>query len=213
MNVSLYFKQYFVKQHTPIPILHLFALETMNARYPELRWLRIFLYAGTTQCWYCSFLQPFCLLYSNGTAYDGEIKAICVTLEYLFYFLDKFTEANILSDSKAALCSEASQDNLSSRNILNRQNSFCKLHHLDKFSAPIPMDLRPLQNFEKKEGDEWVGELTRKRTSIQQTNIRSNPFLTLTRIIKAKVSTGFNTELMVRTNFKKWREPQTKQHP
>ncbi|KAJ4446881.1 hypothetical protein ANN_13581 [Periplaneta americana] len=88
------------------------ALETVNIRYPEDYWIRIYTDGSKTDpqenVGAGIFSNIFCFYLPVGynlSAYDGEIEAIHVALNQLLFHMDKFTNAVILSDSKAAILS------------------------------------------------------------------------------------------------------------
>lgn len=66
------------------------------------------------------------------TAYNDEIIEIWFTAEQLFYFIDKFTDVVILSDSRVTVYSTESIDSPTSSDVLKCQNFIRKLHQLAK---------------------------------------------------------------------------------
>lgn len=80
----------------------------MNNRCPREEWLHIYTDGSTIDnnsgsgitCALFSFYQPAGY---HTTNFDAEIMAIHISLQHLLYRIDKFQNAVILSDSKAAL--------------------------------------------------------------------------------------------------------------
>jgi exonuclease III len=101
-------------------------LETMNTRYPQNKWLHIFINgsqmdghinagAGT----YCELFSCYMPLGRHSTAYDGKIEAIRTALRLLNLHQDKFETVVIFSDSEAALRSTGSTETVISAEARN----------------------------------------------------------------------------------------------
>jgi len=93
------------------------ALETMNARYPQDKWLHIFTdgsqiegYINAGAGIHCELFYCYIPLGQHSTAFDGEIEAIRNTLHLLNLHQNKFERAVIFSDSKAAILSVGSTE-------------------------------------------------------------------------------------------------------
>ncbi|KAJ4429190.1 hypothetical protein ANN_26193 [Periplaneta americana] len=113
------------KDDTPKDVLKSLALETIHTRFPEQQWLHIFTdgslltnqigaNAGAT-CRLFSFYKPLGFGITN---FDGEVEAICTTLQNLLYRIAQFQQAVILSDSKAAILAITSTLTPKSQQIL-----------------------------------------------------------------------------------------------
>jgi hypothetical protein len=93
------------------------ALETMNTRYPQGKWLHIFTdgsqidgYINAGAGIYCELFSCYMPLGQHSTAFDGEIEAVCTALHLLNLRQNKFERAVIFSDSKAAILSAGSTE-------------------------------------------------------------------------------------------------------
>ena len=116
------------------------ALETMNLRYPEDTWLRIYTDGSQLQHQanvgagiHSSIFSFYFPVGKHLTAYDGEIEAIHTALKQLLLHLERFTKAVILTDSRAAIESISSSDPLPSikietcRKIIAQQKNYSKI--------------------------------------------------------------------------------------
>jgi hypothetical protein len=86
------------------------ALETMNTRYPQDKWLHVFIdgsqidgYINAGAGIYCELFSCYMPLGQHSTAFDGEIEATSTALLNLHE--NKFERGVIFSDSKAAILS------------------------------------------------------------------------------------------------------------
>ncbi|KAJ4452214.1 hypothetical protein ANN_03732 [Periplaneta americana] len=108
INIQLDLEEPVTKSETSKPVLKALALEAVNNRYPPEEWLHIYTDGSTIDnnsgsgitCALFSFYQPAGY---HTTNFDAEITAIHISLQHLLYGIDKFQNAVILSDSKAAL--------------------------------------------------------------------------------------------------------------
>lgn len=127
------------KSDTPKDVLKLLALETIHTRFPEQQWLHIFTDgsllpnqigagAGAT-CRLFSFYKP---LGFGTTNFDGEVEAICTTLQNLLYRITQFQQAVILSDSRAAILAITSTLTPKSQQILECWKCLFHLNTLKK---------------------------------------------------------------------------------
>jgi len=103
--------------------LHL-ALEAMNTRYPQDKWLHIFTdgsqidgYINAGAGIYCELFSYYMPLGQHSTAFDGEIEAICIALRLLNLHQNKFERAVIFPDSKAAVLSAGSTETVISTEV------------------------------------------------------------------------------------------------
>jgi hypothetical protein len=101
--------------------MHL-ALEPMNTRYPENKWLQMFTdgsqiegYTNADAGIYCELFSYCMPLGQYSTAFVGEIEAMCTALHLLNLHQKKFKRANIFSDPKPALLYAGSTETVISR--------------------------------------------------------------------------------------------------
>ncbi|KAJ4436424.1 hypothetical protein ANN_19057 [Periplaneta americana] len=117
------------KRKTPVDILRSLALETINLKYPETEWLRVYTDGSKSEDdinvgagVYSDIFASYTAVDTHRSAYDGEIEAIRVALAQLICHQTKFKNVVILSDSKAAIESVGSSDPESS-SIQDCQNA------------------------------------------------------------------------------------------
>ncbi|GIY25750.1 hypothetical protein CDAR_579711 [Caerostris darwini] len=79
-----------------------------------------------------SEIFSFYIPVGRGTAFDGEIDAICTALSQLQCHLEKFTRAVILCDSRAGLLAIVSNNNPKTQDILDCRYHLETWHHLKK---------------------------------------------------------------------------------
>jgi len=98
----------------PIETLKHLALDTMNTRYPQDKWLHIFTDGSQIEGYInagaginCELFSCYMPLRQHLTAFDREIEAIRTILRLLNSYHNKFERAVIFSDSKAAILSAA----------------------------------------------------------------------------------------------------------
>ncbi|GBM44442.1 hypothetical protein AVEN_202977-1 [Araneus ventricosus] len=96
-------------------ILRSLALETIEARYPATDCLHIFTDGSQFDCHFNVGAGVFSDLFSFyapagfiGTAFDGEVVAMCIALKQLLAIHHKFENAVLLPDSQAAIQSISS---------------------------------------------------------------------------------------------------------
>jgi len=106
-----------VTGETETETLRHLALETMNTRYPQEKWLHIFTdgsqiggYINAGAGILCELFSCYMQVEQHSTAFDGEIKAIHTTLRVLNSHHNKFERAVIFSDSKATILSATSTE-------------------------------------------------------------------------------------------------------
>ncbi|KAJ4429912.1 hypothetical protein ANN_22116 [Periplaneta americana] len=109
-------------------------LETTNIRYPEDYWIKIYTDGSKTDPQgnvgagiFSNLFRFYLTVGSNLSAYDGEIEGIHVALNQLLLHMDKFTNAVILSDSKAAILSINKTDHPYTEQINNCQKILATL--------------------------------------------------------------------------------------
>ena len=92
------------------------SLETINIRYPPQNWLHLYTDGSLISREQGAGTGVTCYLFSlyrslgyGTTSFDGEIIAISESLRNLLCHMNKFKNAVILSDSKAAILSIASK--------------------------------------------------------------------------------------------------------
>ncbi|KAJ4431824.1 hypothetical protein ANN_20429 [Periplaneta americana] len=111
-----------LKSEVNTEILKQLSLETINIRYPPQNWLHLYTDgslisreqgagAGVTCCLFSLYRS----LGYGTTSFDGEIVAISESLRNLLCHINKFKNAVILSDSKAAILSVVSKHTPSSQ--------------------------------------------------------------------------------------------------
>ncbi|KAJ4445420.1 hypothetical protein ANN_07225 [Periplaneta americana] len=111
-----------LKSEVNTEILKQLSLETINIRYPPQNWLHLYTDgslisreqgagAGVTCCLFSLYRS----LGYGTTSFDGEIIAISESLRNLLCHINKFRNAVILSDSKAAILSIVSKHTPSSQ--------------------------------------------------------------------------------------------------
>ena len=102
VECCLHLQQSIVKGEIGTETLRHLALETMNTRYPQDKWLHIFtddfqidgyINAGTGI--HCELFSCYMPLGQHSTAFGGEIEAICTALRLLNLHLNKFERAVI----------------------------------------------------------------------------------------------------------------------
>ena len=115
INTNLSLLSDMKKQDAPSTILHQMALATINERYPQDEYLRIY-----TDGWligkhgkagagvHCKLFSHYISVGENKTSFDGEIKAIHMALQQLLLRPLTFKKAVFLVDSKSAIQSIAS---------------------------------------------------------------------------------------------------------
>ena len=91
----------------------------MNTKYPPDKWLHIFTdgsqmdgYINTGAGIYCELFFCYIPLRQHSIAFDAEIEALRTTLRLLNLHQNKFERAVIFSDSKAAILSAGSTQNI-----------------------------------------------------------------------------------------------------
>lgn len=156
------------------------AVETMESLYPEPHWFKIFTNGSYSPNQpnagagvFCSLFAFYIPVGTESTAYNGKITVICVAVEQLLCFLDKFSNVVFLFNSQAARYSMKSVDSLSSGDILKCQMPVKKLQHLGKSVTfqwiPFHCGI---------ESNEMADALSKKGTSIQQINNNVTSFST-----------------------------------
>jgi len=113
----LHLQQKIIKGETGTETLRHLALETMNTRYPQDKWLHIFTdgsqiggYINAGAAIHCELFSCYMPLGQHSTAFDGEIEAIRTALRVLNCHHNKFERAVIFCDSNAAILSAASTE-------------------------------------------------------------------------------------------------------
>jgi len=113
----LHLQQGIIKGEIGTETLRHLALETMNTRYPQDKWLHIFTdgcqidgYINAGADIYCELFSCYMPLGQHLTAFGGEIEAIRPALHLLNLHQTKFETAVIFSDSKAAILSVGSTE-------------------------------------------------------------------------------------------------------
>jgi hypothetical protein len=113
----LQLQQNIIKGEIGTELLRHLALETLNTRYPQDKWLHIFTdgskidgYINTGSGIYCEIFSCCMPLGQHLTAFDGVIEAISTALRLLNLHQNKFERDVILSDPKAAILSAGSTE-------------------------------------------------------------------------------------------------------
>ena len=139
INYTLNLVQPIIKNQTNTSVLQQLALETIHTRYPEENWLHIYTdgskmtdYANVGAGIHCKLFSFYIPVGQHMSAYDGEIEAIRVALTQLALHTEKFTNAVILSDSKAAIQSIANSALPTSEETFNCQQILDQLASQDK---------------------------------------------------------------------------------
>ncbi|KAJ4446817.1 hypothetical protein ANN_13515 [Periplaneta americana] len=111
-----------LKSEVNTEILKQLPLETINIRYPPQDWLHLYTNRSLISREQGAGAGVMCCLFSlyrslgyGTTSFDGEIIAICECLRNLLCHINKFRNAVILSDSKAAILSIVSKHTPSSQ--------------------------------------------------------------------------------------------------
>nr|XP_015922912.1 uncharacterized protein LOC107451359 [Parasteatoda tepidariorum] len=115
------------------------ALETLNNRFPEPEWPRVYTDGSFSNNQpnagagvFSELFSFYAPIGSFRTAFDGVVSAIRMALQQLVVLNDKFQNAVILSDSRASIQSICSILVPSSRDILDCLLSIKKLEQLGK---------------------------------------------------------------------------------
>ena len=113
----LHLQQSIIKAEIGTETLRHLALETMNTRYPQDKWLHIFKdgspiegYINVGADIYCELFSCYIPLGQHSTAFEVGIEAIRTALSLLNLHQNKHERAVILSDSKAAIQSAGSTE-------------------------------------------------------------------------------------------------------
>ena len=150
VECCLHLQQSIVKGEIGTETLRHLALETMNTRYPQDKWLHIFtdgsqidryINAGTGI--HCELFSCYMPLVQHSTAFDGEIEAIHTALRLLNLHLNKFERAVIFSDSRAEILSVGSTETVTSTEtkdcqVLIRQLNTLRTGALKLFKCTFP---------------------------------------------------------------------------
>jgi hypothetical protein len=101
----LHLLQSIIKGEIGTETLRHLALETMNTRYPQDKWLHVFTdgsqidgYINTGAGIYCELFSCYMPLGQHSTAFDGEIEALRTALCLLNLHQNKFESAVTFSD-------------------------------------------------------------------------------------------------------------------
>jgi hypothetical protein len=115
--LHLHLHQSIIKGEIGTETLRHLALETMNTRYPQGKWLHIFTdgsqidgYLNAGAGIHRELFSCYMPLGQHSTAFYGEIEAIRTELRLLNLHQNKFERAVIFSDSKAAILSAGSTE-------------------------------------------------------------------------------------------------------
>ena len=113
----LYLQQSIIKGEIGTETLRHLALETMNTRYPQDKWLHIFTDGSQVDGYindgvgiYSELFSCYLPLGQHSTEFDGEIEVMRTALRLLNLHHNKFERAVIFSDSKAAILSAVSTE-------------------------------------------------------------------------------------------------------
>jgi len=115
----LHLQQNIIKEENGIDTLMHLALETMSVRYTQDKLLHIFTdgsqmdgYINPGAGIYCELFSCCTPVGQHSTAFDGEIEAIRIALRLLNLQQNKFERAVTFSDSKVAILSAGSTENV-----------------------------------------------------------------------------------------------------
>jgi len=170
------------------------ALETMNTRYPQDTWLHIFtdgcqidVYLNAGAGIYCELFSCYIPLGQHSTAFDGEIEAICTALRLMNLHQNKFERAVIFSDSKTAVLSTGSTENVISTEAKDCQ-VLIQLKVKHKQTA-----LQWISGHREIAGNENVDALAKKGAKI--THIRETPYHSIKLHLKQAFQSVYRHEL------------------
>ncbi|KAJ4447107.1 hypothetical protein ANN_09107 [Periplaneta americana] len=183
------------------------ARETINIRYPPQNWFHLYTDgslisreqgagAGVTCCLF-SFYRSL----GYGTSFDGEITVISESLRNLLCHINKFKNAVILSDSKAAILSIVSRHTPSSQTaeITKMLSQLITLNKRIVFQW-IPSHCGIL-------GNENADALAKKGSIATYRPVTKSTYYSVKRFIKSTYLDFNKQNLITQSQGKKWNSP------
>ncbi|KAJ4446816.1 hypothetical protein ANN_13514, partial [Periplaneta americana] len=193
-----------LKSEVNTEMLKQLSLETINIRYPPQDWLHLYTDgslisresagAGVTCCLFSLYRS----LGYGTTSFDGEIIAICECLRNLLCHINKFRNAVILSDSKAAILSIVSKHTPSSQTaeITKMLSQLISLNKRIVFQW-IPSHCGIL-------GNENADALAKKGSTATYRPVTKSTYYSVKRFIKSTYLDFNKQNLITQSQGKKW---------
>jgi hypothetical protein len=200
VECCLQLQQSIVKGEIGTELLRHLALETMNTRYPQDKWLHIFTDGSQIDGYinagiHCELFSCLMPLGQHSIAFDGEIEAIGTALCLLNLQLNEFERAVIFSDSRAAILSAGSTEGKDCQ-VLIRQ---LKANHKQTVLQWIPRHSQIA-------GNEYADTLAIKGAKIKQINIRETSYHSVKLHLKQVFQSVYRQELGTKLSQKPWQE-------
>jgi ribonuclease HI len=204
----LHLQQSIIKGETETETLRHLALETMNTRYPQDKWLHIFTdgcqldrYINAGAGIYCELSSCYMPMGQHSTAFDGEIEAIRTALRLLNLHQNKFERAVIFSDSKAAILFAGSTETVISTEAKNCQALIRQLKAKHKQIA-----LQWIPGHCQIAGNEHADALAKKGPKITHKRIREISYHSIKLHLKQVFRSVCRHELETKLSQKPWKQ-------
>ncbi|KAJ4429612.1 hypothetical protein ANN_21798 [Periplaneta americana] len=194
-----------LKSEVNTKILKQLSLETINIRYPPQNWLHLYTDGslisreqGASASVTCCLFSLYRSLGYGTTSFDGEIIAISECLRNLLCHINKFRNAVILSDSKAAILSIVSKHTPSSQTaeITKMLSQLISLNKRIVFQW-IPSHCGIL-------GNENVDALAKKGSTATYRPVTKSTYYSVKRFIKSTYLDFNKQNLITQSQGKKW---------
>lgn len=202
-NLSL--TEHYKKKDTPPDILRYAALSTMNEKYPEDEWLRVYTdgshieETGETGAGvYSKLFAQYAPVGKNRTNFDGELKAIYLALQQLIYRPNQFNKVVLLVDSQAAIHAATSNKQPQTAVLYEIRQA---LKHLKALNKSVAFQWVP--SHIGLEGNEHADELAKKGTTIK-TSETTLEVGAMKKLIASRTKIKNKLEAMEQSENKKW---------
>jgi len=167
-------QQNIIRGETETEKLRDLALDTMNTRYPQDKWLHVFTNGSQIEGYikggagiHCELFSCYIQLGQHSTAFDGETEVIPTTLRLLNLHQDTFERAVILSDTNAVILFAGSTETRISTEARDCQDLIRQLKGNHKQIA-----LQWIPGHCQIAGNKQADVLAKKGAKITQTHIR-----------------------------------------
>ena len=206
INTNLSLLSDMKKQDAPPTILHQMALATINERYPQDEYLRIYTdgsligkHGKAGAGVHCELFSHYISVGENKTSFDGEIKAIHMALQQLLLRPLAFKKAVFLVDSKSAIQSIASNRQPIDSTVKETKDA---INLLSKQGKTIILQWIP--SHVGISGNETADLLAKKGTTLQgRKTLHSTR--TIKRLVKNKTQEMFTNEASLASSGKRWK--------